>query len=65
MLIKMIRDKGNFKTGNSYTVSEETAKPLLTEGFCVRLQEKPVLTEIAPEMIVAEAGTETTPKRKK
>ncbi len=65
MLIKMIRHKGNFKTGNSYTVSEETAKPLLTEGFCVRLQEKPALTEIAPEMNVAETKTETTAKRKK
>lgn len=61
----MIRDKGNFKTGNSYTVSEETAKPLLTEGFCVRLQEKPALTDIAPEMTAAEAKAESTSKRKK
>lgn len=65
MLIKMIRDKGNFKTGNSYTVSEETAKPLLTEGFCVRLQEKPVITDIAPEMTVAEEAVEPITKRKK
>ncbi len=65
MLIRMIRDKGEFKTGNSYNLTEETAKPLLTEGFCVRLKEKPVFTDIAPELITAEEKETSANKRKK
>ena len=40
MKIKMIRDKGNLKKGNSYTLSAKKTQALLTEGYCVRVKEK-------------------------
>lgn len=71
----MIRDKGNLKAGNSYTLSENKATPLLTEGFCVRLKEKPNFSDIAPELTPVENtenltpeianNSEAAPKRKK
>ncbi|MHA1540028.1 MAG: hypothetical protein ACTSXQ_06105 [Alphaproteobacteria bacterium] len=38
MQVKMIRDLGAFKKGQTYNLNEKKAVTLLTDGFCVRVK---------------------------
>lgn len=54
MLVKMIRNKGNLIAGKSYNFDDKKATELLTEGYCVRLKEKPDLSAALPEVEIAQ-----------
>lgn len=70
MLVKMIRNKGNLTAGKSYNFDDKKATELLTEGYCVRLKEKPDLSTALPEVETTQEtptqnGEEAITKRKK